>query len=183
MGEYAVRISDGERIKIGTCEEMYYLRYEDRDKVTPEENSGFGLRWRLPFPDEDSVEPGDYKEYNREVFLPDFEPSPEFDSPGTFQVSHKSGLLINVTCHHGTTLPESSASARFFWNGRGVLWALVSIRSTKEGIFPVIRCTACGEPYRESWERVLPHISDKILRARLEKYSEEDSDELPFVSR
>ena len=42
MGEYAIRKSDGESIKIGTCEDMYYLRYEDRFKVTPEEGSGFG---------------------------------------------------------------------------------------------------------------------------------------------
>ena len=33
MGEYARRKSDNESIKIGTCESMYYLRYEDRDKV------------------------------------------------------------------------------------------------------------------------------------------------------
>lgn len=39
MGEYAVRISDGERIKIGTCEDMLYLRFEDRHKVSAENGS------------------------------------------------------------------------------------------------------------------------------------------------
>ena len=34
MGEYAQRISDGERVKIGTCEDMLYLRFEDRAKVS-----------------------------------------------------------------------------------------------------------------------------------------------------
>ena len=36
MGEYAIRKSDNDCIKIGTCEDMYYLRYEDQDKVTPD---------------------------------------------------------------------------------------------------------------------------------------------------
>ncbi len=31
MGEYAKRASDGVEVKIGTCEAMYYLRFEDRD--------------------------------------------------------------------------------------------------------------------------------------------------------
>ena len=45
MGEYAIRKSDNDCIKIGTCEDMYYLRYEDQDKVTPDSGSGFGYRW------------------------------------------------------------------------------------------------------------------------------------------
>ena len=63
MGEYAIRKSDRESIKIGTCEDMYYLRYEDQNKVTPDECSGFGYRWRIPFPDEvgHSRPPEDYQ--------------------------------------------------------------------------------------------------------------------------
>lgn len=33
MGEYAKRMRDGERVKIGTCENMYYLRFEERHQV------------------------------------------------------------------------------------------------------------------------------------------------------
>lgn len=61
MSEYAKRKSDGEEIKIGICEEMMFLRFEDKDKVIPVKGSGFGYRWRLPFPDEDNTLPGDYK--------------------------------------------------------------------------------------------------------------------------
>lgn len=63
MGEYATRKSDEAEVKIGTCEDMYYLRYEDRDKVRQLPNSlnaanELNLRWRLPFPDEDSTRIG-----------------------------------------------------------------------------------------------------------------------------
>ncbi len=34
MGEYAKRLSDGTEIKIGTCEEMLYLRFEDRQGLS-----------------------------------------------------------------------------------------------------------------------------------------------------
>lgn len=72
MGEYAFRKSDGEYIKIGTCENMYYIRYEDRFKVTPEENSldcsvELDLIWRLPFPEEDSLLPGEYEPFKHYV--------------------------------------------------------------------------------------------------------------------
>ncbi len=68
MGEYAERISDGEEVKIGTCESMYYLRFEDRNKVrhvsgnvNPSRDSEAGqLLFRLPFPDEDGVLIGEY---------------------------------------------------------------------------------------------------------------------------
>ena len=65
MGEYAVRISDGAEIKIGTCEEMLYLRFSQRHLVRQKQNSldvnddkiaGL-LFFRLPFSDEDNVLP------------------------------------------------------------------------------------------------------------------------------
>lgn len=77
MGEYAIRKSDNQEVKIGTLESMYYLRFEDRDKVrfkpgnvnmaNPEQVSG--SRFRLPFPDEDDILPGDYKDHNRGLRL------------------------------------------------------------------------------------------------------------------
>jgi hypothetical protein len=70
MGEYATYC--GHEIKIGTCESMYYLRYEDRFKVQPVPNSinphrEYNLHWRLPFPDEDNMGPGYYDNHNRGV--------------------------------------------------------------------------------------------------------------------
>ncbi len=76
MSEYAIRKSDKASIKIGTCESMYYLRHEDIDKIIPEE-TGFkpkGLIFRLPFPDEDHILPGDYEQYDRGADLFNFHP-------------------------------------------------------------------------------------------------------------
>src|SRR3990167_2579485 len=63
MGEYATRGKD--RIKIGTCEDMYYLRFDQRDRVqhepgnvAPNGEDAYGLRFRFPWPDEDHVAPG-----------------------------------------------------------------------------------------------------------------------------
>jgi hypothetical protein len=66
MGEYAKRKSDNEIVKIGTENSMYYLRYEDRDQMTKEPGSldfatTLNLFWRLPFPDEDDIKPGEYR--------------------------------------------------------------------------------------------------------------------------
>lgn len=87
MSEMALH--NGERIKIGTCDSMYYLRYEDRFKVLPLDhniNTHFqkNLRWRLPFPDEDNIKIGRYTDYDRGHDLKGFEAPPEFiDEHGT----------------------------------------------------------------------------------------------------
>src|SRR3972149_6581787 len=107
MGEYAIRKSDKQEIKIGTCENMYYLRYEDCDKVKPLPGSEIGFRFRLPFPDEDEVLPGKYEKYNRgeRLFKETDQDAEQLeiqgDDTGIIQLSHPCGLLINVPCHHG----------------------------------------------------------------------------------
>src|SRR5438132_13372510 len=114
MGEYAIRKSDNQEIKIGTCEDMYYLRLEDLDKITPLPSSidpirEIGsLRFRLPFPDEDHLQPGEYEPYNRGERLycgnEDFTDPKTAEEPVLIQLTHKSGLLVNLTCYHGAKL-------------------------------------------------------------------------------
>lgn len=72
MGEYGYYHNN--LVKLGTCENMYYLRYEDRDKIEPENNSldpayTTNLRFRLPFPDEDHIQPGQYHNYDRGMYF------------------------------------------------------------------------------------------------------------------
>ena len=113
MGEFANRKHDNARIKIGTCEDLYYLRWEDRYCVTPQRGdvdpaNESGLRFRLPFPDEDDVLPGNYEDYNRGLRLyrtvkdemgrewtKDYQVSVDAD-PGSIQFSHPSGLLFSM---------------------------------------------------------------------------------------
>lgn len=188
MGEYAFRKSDGENVKIGTCESMYYLRYEDRDKVRQQSGSlnpatELNLFWRLPFPDEDNVQPGEYDIYNRgwrlwregetyaENLLDEIKP----DDAGTIQLTHESGLMFNVKCYHGTKLPEVGQDAKAFWNGKSWSLELCFLKNTTEGIKPVVRCRHCNRMWRFEWDEIMPYINivqGQEIKSRLEQYAQ-----------
>ena len=183
MGEYAKRKSDGQEIKIGTCESMYYLRYDDRNMVYPLPGSlnpakEKGLFFRLPFPDEDKFQPGDYQDHNRGLRLydknGDFADDTTADSPGTIQLKHECGLLVNVPCYHGVKLPEASADIKTFWNGKSWFLELSSVKLHTDGkLWPVVRCRHCGKLWRYEWTDVMPFVSDAEMKKRLEAYINE----------
>lgn len=195
MGEYA-KTATGERVKIGTCEDMYYLRLEDANKVIPLSGNvnpatDTGLRFRLPFPDEDSIEPGgNYEQYNRGLHLykvvPDIgrdsthceDYDPEWlkdpgQEPGIIQLHHQpSGLLINVPCYHGTRLPDVGPKCQAFWNGKGHSVELSSLKRCDDGtIAPVVRCIHCQHAWRTDWAEVMPYVANKAMYDRLSKYA------------
>jgi hypothetical protein len=147
MGEYAIRKSDGESIKIGTCESMYYLRYEDRFKVTPEEGSGFGYYWRLPFPDEDCIRPGEYDSCFRGIELTTGTCVGDNGEDEEFEFRPISSDYDNKAPYH-----------------------LVCIREEDGVMHPVVN-TCKDQWYRESWLNVLPHINDEGLKERLQTYA------------
>lgn len=187
MGEYARRKTDGRDVKIGTCESLYYLRWEDRhavEHIPGNINAGrdYDLRWRLPFPDEDTVALGAYDEYSRGVrlyrmvdagggreSLEDFQLPEAINNPGTMQLRHEaSGLLVNINCYHGMKLPEVGPDAKSFWNGKGHSFELCFVKNTKSGVLPIVRCRHCSEMWSvDSWDDVLPFIPDLTLRNRL----------------
>ena len=181
MGEYA-RLGKHD-IKIGTCENMYYLRYDDRYRVSHipgnvDPKRDFDLRWRLPFPDEDNLGPGGYDDYARGTPLlmrtstgTDYFRAPALaENPGTLQLRHECGLLVNLPCYHGEKLPDIS-EGRAFWNGKGYFYELAFVKNTRDGLAPIIRCKACEHLWRMEWDEVLPFIHDEKLRARLEAYA------------
>ena len=178
MGEYAKRLSDGAKIKIGACEEMLYLRFEDRYKVKPLPNSIQnlnidGLFWRIPFPDEDRILPGDYNKPFRKYILVDFEPEETVEMPGMMQLRHESGLQISLPCYHGFKLPELPEPAKACWNGKFANFFVLEYIKKHEGrLYPIISCRACGNIWRTDWEEILPYVTDKELKKRLEKYAE-----------
>jgi hypothetical protein len=83
MGENA--LYGRELIKIGTCENLYWLRFDQRfhvrsveGSVNPVVHGNEGkLRFRFPFPDEDSVSPGAHQNFDRSADLLDFDLSLE----------------------------------------------------------------------------------------------------------
>ena len=191
MGEYGTRNSDGVEIKFGTCEMMYYLRFEDRNKVTPKDHSldpatTKGLFYRIPFVDEDDLEIGDYydKGFDRGLRLfkdlkthcVDFTDDQTIDTPGNFQMKHESGLLLSVPCFHGLELPEIPDDENWgvHWNGKAHAFELAHLKHHNiKGVGrvrPVVRCRFCNKMWSYDWADVLPYIHDGILRARLEKY-------------
>jgi len=189
MGEYGVRKKDGLRIKIGTCESNYYVRYEDKGKVEPDHGSGFGYFWRLPLPDEDGIEPGDYQSHVATVRLwkkeqmlgtdgkvlrewtVDFSDHETMENPGIVQLKHECGLMINAPCYHGEMLPGMGDSkCKAFWNGKSWFYELRFLRETSKGIFPVVHCRVCGHMWRYDWKDILPYLHGE-LKERLSKYA------------
>ena len=166
MGEYAKRKADGEEVKIGTMDNMYYLRYEDRNAVecihgNVNPATATGLRFRLPFPDEDDVLVGEYSSFERGLRLCMRVPSKvvygqdswqdftiDNANPGSFQMTHPSGLLVNVPCHHGAKLPDLG-EASVHWNGKSHSFELVFVKVMNDHtLAPIVRCRHCGEMWR-----------------------------------
>jgi len=196
MGEYAHY--NGQQIKIGTCENMYYLRYDERHAVATirgnvDPATDLGLRFRVPFPDEDNMRPGSYEPYNRgerlykmerdhmgREYSVDFSMPAAADSPGTIQLSHESGLLFCVPCHHGERLPDV-AGIRFHWNGKTHSYELTSIKRHDDGnLWPVVTCRHCGQAWRAEWSEVLPYTHGELKR-RLECYAKNEDWKKPAL--
>lgn len=177
MGEYAIRKSDNQEIKIGTCENMYYLRYSDRDKVRRKNDNNLDpnddqivseLRFRLPFPDEDHIKPGDYEPFRKEdVLLYGYEPKNE--NPGTLQLHTKYGMLLNVPCYHGEKLPENIGDIKAFWNGKCPGYSLKYLKFINGEPWGVYGCIECREEWRAPLKELVPFIGghDAELRNRL----------------
>ena len=191
MGEYALR--NKETIKIGTCADMYYLRLEDRAKVEPllpgniDPAHTDGLRFRLPFPDEDAVPIGDYEPFNRGIRLyrlvkdpqgyshaEDWEDRETMEDAGTIQLSHSSGLLLGVNCYHGLELPVVGYDVRTaHWNGKTHSFEMTSVKLEGGVAYGVVSCRHCRGSWRYDLADLLEWVPDLELRARLARYREE----------
>jgi hypothetical protein len=120
MGEYAKY--SGREVKIGTCEDMYYLRYDQRHLVERVSGSvdvislAHVLRFRFPWPDEDHVSPcGDEfhdNGFSRTIAVPGNDiVLPDFDH-FSVQFTARAGYLIGLPC------PEAGAA---YWEGLGTV--------------------------------------------------------------
>jgi hypothetical protein len=89
---------------------------------------------------------------------------------GMIQLHHESGLIINVICKHGISLPDGSKEIHAFWNRKTSFFALCAVKNTKEGIKAVVRCLFCGRTWTTEIDNVLPFVFDRELKRRLEAY-------------
>ena len=180
MGEYAKRYSDGQEVKIGTCHNMYYLRWEDRNKVDYQYDISCH-NWRLPLPDEDGFLPGSYSTF--ESWKTDWHArlwngmekgivdDPEFvNNPGSVQLRVDSlGMLVNVKCYHGTQLPESNDDVRYAWNGKEFPLRLCCTRNEPDEMYIIVACKACGQRWMYSFKEIERFIISQEMRLRLLK--------------
>jgi hypothetical protein len=146
MGEYAKY--RGQSVKIGTCEDMYYLRAGQRFSVAPEANSvhpnTVGLRYRFPWPDEDHQEPGSFDNYDRA--LPVNVPSPEGVEHYNVQFSAYAGYLTSLPCPEG---PQALEHLTIHRNGFSGAVKLVRQKLLDDGrLVPICMCGGCGTMWR-----------------------------------
>jgi hypothetical protein len=158
MGEFAQRNSDGSIIKIGTCEDMYYLRADQADQITAKRGSidpqskdqAKSIRFRFPFPEEDNIRPGDFDNYDKGLTAYGIE-VPE-------EVEHRKiqftapGILVSLPCPESQEAKESGLP--FHYNGYKGKVQIVQQRLVGGALVTICKCGSCGAAYR------LPTIED-----------------------
>lgn len=160
MGEYAKH--DGEQIKIGTCEEMYYLRYDQREEVEPEKGNvdpagdeRHELRFRFPWPDEDGTLPGEFEKPFRNYGL--HIDAPEDVNHYSTQFSSQRGMLVSLPCPYSKEGKESPYKIGFNGYSGGV--RIVQQKPLRDGRLALIcECGGCGSKWRIEDEEELKPI-------------------------
>ena len=160
MGEYANY--NGGQVKIGTCEDMYYLRADQRFDVQKLDNSldpanpqlhGV-LRFRFPFPDEDFTPPGHYADAFRSLPVPGME-APEGVEHHMVQFQARAGYLTSMPCPESGNLPEGVKVHRNSFPGAV---RIVQQKIVGDHLALVCEC-ACGAKWRlETLEEAQPII-------------------------
>lgn len=172
MGEYGIRRKDGKHVKIGSCEEMFNLRYEDRFEILKVKNSldpktCKNLFWRLPIPAEDGTLPGEYDikfDLAPFVHLPGYVPEDAAEMRAASERYHK------PHCCHGSTAEYALAYSedKLFFN-------LIGIKNDDtKGMRALIRCRHCGELWTCDIIEVAEFIEDPELKRRMLAYLEQD---------
>ncbi len=147
MGEYA--IYKGRRVKIGTCEDMYYLRADQAHLVRPDRGSvdpvrdREHIRFRFPWPDEDGIEPGAFEDHNRSLTVWGVKP-PKGLYHHSVQFKADNGYLLSLPC------PESEIERAYVIhkNGYGGAVKLAQQRYVDDQLVAVCECGGCGTKWR-----------------------------------
>lgn len=145
MGEYAKH--QGDRIKIGTCEDMYYLRADQVHLVQHIEgnvdpSTDDSIRFRFPWPDEDRVGPGQFDDPFR-GYAVQVEPPRDVDH-GPIQFRNDRGLLVSLPCPCG----PNTAPYTIHRNGFAGPTRIVQQRRMHGLLMLVCECTSCGAKWR-----------------------------------
>jgi hypothetical protein len=143
MGEYATYL--GQRIKIGTCEDMYYLRPDQIHLIHPDAPLSFvHSRFRFPFPDEDDRTPGDFADYDRGLTVWGYT-VPAGVEHYRVQFKADAGILVSLPCPYSA---DGTTGVRYMFNGfRGP--ARIVQQRVWAGVWAtVLACGPCGAKFR-----------------------------------
>jgi hypothetical protein len=172
MGEYAKY--NRHEVKIGTCENLYYLRHDQRWDISPmsgnvnpqSDRELPHLRFRFPFPDEDHVAPGAFEDYSRGFPISGMDIS-EWKH-GNVQFSAH-GYLVSLPCPEGYSGREFSENhAKIHRNGFAGAVSVVMQRFHDGELQTVVRCNGCGNMYR--LDRTEAEIAMDRLRSEADRY-------------
>lgn len=174
MGEYAM-YQDRE-VKIGTCEDMYYLRFDQRHKVVPLAGNvdpvrdAESLRFRFPFPDEDDREPGKFEDFGRAVSVNCTLPCMR-DNVAHYKVQFRSdehGLNVCLPCPDGA---DAMPGITIHRNGYSGNVRIVQQRLVGDKLVLICQCGSCGAAFRlPTLDEAQPVID--ALRAKAERADE-----------
>lgn len=162
MGEY-LNNQNGECVKIGTCEDLYYTRFNQLQGVIyaglltgsaeyPAENylkPEYGWRYRFPFPDEDKITVGDYEPFERgyEVEVP----MSFMDFDHGDKCVNMEGVNIFLPCIYSPKFKDSGLRTSYNYNQtRAKVEVIQQKQRNPDGtlgaaqLWTVIRCKCCG---------------------------------------
>lgn len=184
MGEYAKRKIDGKEFKIGTCEEMFNCRYEQRNEVVyPYDTDNF--YWRIPTPDEDGTLPGDYNYslLREDGYIPwklmidtskfGDDDIASLQQTGTIQLKEpKMGLLVNIRCPHGFPMEQfkqntEGAVISMGYNGHQDTLYLKGLKNEPNELKVLVKCAACQHMWSFTFNEIEPMIESIWMRLRL----------------
>jgi hypothetical protein len=157
MGEYAIRKSDKAEIKIGTCEQMYYLRADQVGLILPLSGSvnparirdAESIRFRFPFPQEDNIKPGDFDNFDYGLGLYGVEPPEDIDHHSlqfTRNYPQSGGVLLSIPCPRSKEGKEKPMGVSY--NGYAGPVHIHSQRLVNCQLVLILRCGDCGALYR-----------------------------------
>ena len=168
MGEFAQ--FGHERIKIGTCENMYYLRFSQRSMVSAlpgnvnvNSEDALQIRFRFPWPDEDDVQPGAFKDYDRSVVVPDMKaPAGVEHHTIQFSAAQQQGYLVSLPCPEGPDIEPTGL--RVHRNGFAGPVRLVQQKLLADGrLVPVCKCSGCGSLWRLEEDAEIRALTDAFI--------------------
>lgn len=185
MGEYAKRKIDGKDFKIGTCEDMFNCRYDQISEVIYPYLSD-NLYWRIPTPDEDGIQPGDFDDslLREDGYIPwklmiDTTKFSEEDiklmqKQGTVQLKEPHmGLLVNIRCPHGFDVGEDFQKHdegivySMGYNGHQDTLYLKGLKNEPSEMKVLVECSACRHMWSFSFNEIEPLIESIWIRLRL----------------